>query len=274
MNEMDNIEISIGAEEQDVTDPADIDAGAEEQEVTDPAIQTEQNNGKTEADAKAAAARRKSEAELKAERERFARERATMESDLISSLGLVDSDGNIISTKEGLDKYREAQANAAIRDYAQRAGISESELSKIIEQHPDVMRAKAAQKQADVSAAKARVDEQIKEISKLDPGIKTVDDLINNDKYGQIKALVKKGYSLPDAFKITNFDRLASMKGDAGKQSAINSVNSKSHLTTTQVGAAGGTVASVPEDIKAYYRQINPGITDEEISKHWAKNSK
>ena len=261
MEEM-NKEVSLGAEEQDIADPADT-VGAEEQGVAAPAS----TDSKTEEDSKYAAVRRR-------ERERFERERDALETNLIGSLGLVDSAGNVINTKEGFERYRNEQAQAELKAFALRSGLNEEELSSFINSHPDVVKARESQRQAEASAAKERINTQIKEISSIDPDVKSVEDLVERPEYPEIREMVKKGYSLSDAYKLVNFERITSRRSDAGKQSAINSINSKAHLTPTQLNSSGGTVAVVPEDIKAYYKQINPGITDAEIAQHWAKNNK
>ena len=261
--------VSEGAEEQEYTISEDTDIGAEASEPAEPTGA----NGKTEEDSRYAAARRNAEAALKAEREKIARDRETMESDIISSLGIVDpSTGNVINTKGDLEKYRAAQTRAEIQALALRSGISEDELSAMIDRHPEVVKARIAQQEAETAAAKSRINAQLAEISKLDPSIKSVDDLVRTDNYAEIKNKVQIGYSLADAYKLVNFDRLSARSGEAGKQAAINSISSKSHLTTTPVGTAGSIAVVVPEDIKTAYRQINPGITDEEIAKHYSKN--
>ena len=51
------------------------------------------------------------------------------------------------------------------------------------------------------------------------------------------------------------------------KQATINAVQSKSHLKTTSQRGAGAV--TVPDDIKAEYKAMMPGISDDEIQKHY-----
>lgn len=59
----------------------------------------------------------------------------------------------------------------------------------------------------------------------------------------------------------------------AARQSAINAVKSKSHMVPA-AERSGGTEVVVPEETKKLYRQLNPGVTDEEIKRHYAKSHK
>ena len=269
MNE-DNISTSIGAEEQDPAAPADVDNDIGEG--TTPADNNDENS-------RYAAARRKAEAErdriISEERAKFEAEKAQLEADIIGSLGYTDpATGTLINSRDSLAKFRASQAEAEVKAFAQRSGISEEELSSIIDRHPAVVQAKAAQKQAEIAASKARLTEQLKEITRLDPDVKTVDDLLKSEKYNEVKDLVKQGYSLANAYKVVNLDRIISRSADTSKQTALNAINSKSHLIATSVDASGGNSVVIPDETMKMYKQFNPGWTDKQIAEHYARYKK
>jgi hypothetical protein len=253
--------------------------GAEVQELAEPAVDDEQTLAdddivnSNDDNSKYAAARRKAEAELRREREKHAEEKANLEAEIIGGLGLTDIEGNLITTRDGLKKHREVQAEEALKAFAMRSGVSEEELKRVIDSHPAVIEAKATKEAAQREAATKRLNEKIKNISSIDSDIKTVDDLVNSENYNEVKRRVAEGYDLVDAYKLANYDKLMSRSLDGAKQSALNHLNSKSHLTSTTFGASGAE-AEIPADIKQMYKQLLPGMSDKEISEHYAKYKK
>lgn len=148
-------------------------------------------------------------------------------------------------------------------------------LNQVVSQHPAVQQAQqliqqqqtqqAQQKQA---ADMAKIEAEIAEISKLDPAIKGVADLLNMPTSDQFKGYVAKGYGFLDAFKLSNMDRLATAKAEAAKQEAMNNARGKDHLKATG-NARGSGAASVPPNQMAIFRQMNPGASDAEILKFY-----
>ncbi len=80
---------------------------------------------------------------------------------------------------------------------------------------------------------------------------------------------MKRGNTFTDAYKLVNFDRLTSRATGQAKQAALNQVNSKSHLDRTTTRGAGAV--TVPADVIAEYKALNPTATNAEIQAHWAK---
>ena len=85
--------------------------------------------------------------------------------------------------------------------------------------------------------------------------------------YGKIREKVKRGYSLEDAYYLVHRDELSEKQVASAKQSALNASSSKRHLESTT--SRGTDSAYVPNDVKEMYRELNPGITDAEIAKHY-----
>lgn len=232
-----------------------------------------------EQNAQFAAARRKAEAErdaaiAKARQEAQAEAQRTIDEAFRNS-GLTNPyTKKPITTKAEYDEYRarfEAEKKARI---LKKSGMSDEEFKQFVEGLPEVKQAKEAQAAAETAArqareqqAKLKVEEQLKEISALDPTIQELKDLAKMETYPKFYELVKRGNSLTDAFKLANYDALTGRAAAAGRQAAISSAQGKQHLSPTTQRGAGAV--SVPADVKAEYLAFNPGATDAEIQQHY-----
>ena len=293
---------SQGAEGQDVAEPAEnqeapADAGAEGQEVAEPAaadsqeqtvaetaagdqdgLNQEQAGQSAEENARYAAARRKAEQERDAAIER-ARADAKAEAqrvldDAFRGSGLVNPyTKQPITSKAEFDAYKQAFEQDQRAKLLKRSGMNEAQFDAFIQSIPEVRRAKEAETAANRARAEMKVEAQMAEIRKLNPNIQTVRDLAGMETYPQLYAMVQRGYDLADAYRLANFTELSKREAGAARQSAINAVKSKSHLAP--VAERSGTAEIVvPEETKQLYRQLNPGVTDDEIKRHYAKSHK
>lgn len=179
-----------------------------------------------------------------------------------------------ITSKAEYDEYRtrlEADRKARL---LKKSGMSDDEFREFVQGLPEVKQAKEAQAAAETAArqareqqAKLKVEEQLKEISALDPSIQELKDLAKMETYPKFYELVKRGNTLTDAFKLANYEALTGRAAAASRQAAINSAQGKRHLSPTTQRGAGAV--SVPADIKAEYLAFNPDATDAEIQQHY-----
>lgn len=288
--------IDEGGNEQEVAAPAsetEAAQGAEEQEVAAPAEQEETTDGTEETGAEEgaeqtpeersrfAAARRKAEAERDAAVQK-AREDAQAEAQRVIDEAFKNSGltnpytKQPITSKAEYDEYKarfEAEKKARL---LKKSGMTDEEFNQFVSELPEVRQAKQAQAAAEEAAKQAReqqarlkVDEQLREISALDPSIKELKDIAKMETYPKFYELVKKGNSLTDAFKLANFETLNRSTAAASRQAAINAAQGKSHLA--QTASRGTGAASVPADVKEAYRAFNPNATDAEIQQHYNK---
>lgn len=108
----------------------------------------------------------------------------------------------------------------------------------------DAMAVKEAEMQArmeherKMAEGKRLLDEQISELNKLDPSIKSFEDLFTMKNFPEFNALVQKGYDLVGAYKTLNYDEAKSSAAKAATQAAINSARGKSHLAPVGGGKA------------------------------------
>lgn len=294
-------ETTTGAEETEIAAPSEETGtttataqGAEEQETAAPAVEeTEESEQpqaeapeqepKTDRDAQFAAARRKAEAERDAAIAQAKEDAQKQVDEFFKTSGLMNPyTGQPITTRAEYEAYRERFEADQKAKLMEKAGITQEEFQAFVQGLPEVRAARQAKAEAEAAArqareqeAKARVDEQLRQIQAIDPTVKELGDLAKLDTYPKLYDMVKRGYSILDAYRLANYDTLTQRAAEASRKAAINSVQSKQHLKATE--SRGGGAIPVPDSVLEEYRVLNPGATKEEIQKHYQsymKNSR
>lgn len=294
-------ETTTGAEETEIAAPSEETGtttataqGAEEQEAAAPAVEeTEESEQpqaeapeqepKTDRDAQFAAARRKAEAERDAAIAQAKEDAQKQVDEFFKTSGLMNPyTGQPITTRAEYEAYRERFEADQKAKLMEKAGITQEEFQAFVQGLPEVRAARQAKAEAEAAArqareqeAKARVDEQLRQIQAIDPTVKELGDLAKLDTYPKLYDMVKRGYSILDAYRLANYDTLTQRAAEASRKAAINSVQSKQHLKATE--SRGGGPIPVPDSVLEEYRVLNPGATKEEIQKHYQsymKNSR
>ena len=294
-------ETTTGAEETEIAAPSEETGtttataqGAEEQEAAAPAVEeTEESEQpqaeapeqepKTDRDAQFAAARRKAEAERDAAIAQAKEDAQKQVDEFFKTSGLMNPyTGQPITTRAEYEAYRERFEADQKAKLMEKAGITQEEFQAFVQGLPEVRAARQAKAEAEAAArqareqeAKARVDEQLQQIRAIDPTVKELGDLAKLDTYPKLYDMVKRGYSILDAYRLANYDTLTQRAAEASRKAAINSVQSKQHLKATE--SRGGGAIPVPDSVLEEYRVLNPGATKEEIQKHYQsymKNSR
>ncbi|HNX81728.1 MAG TPA: hypothetical protein PKL77_06235 [Candidatus Omnitrophota bacterium] len=234
-----------------------------------------------EENAKYAAIRRSVETEAKVKMEAEVKRRSQEAADkTVADMGILDPySGKAITTKAQYDAYKARRDSEVAAKELTKAGISAEAINSIIDSHPAVVKAKqaaadmeAAKQRANAESAKASLETQMKEISALDPSIKTIDDVAALPCWGSIKNFIGKGLTLTEAFKQANFDNLVSKSASAAKQSTYNSVTGKDHLTSS--ASRGQGEVTVPKGVMNQYRAMFPDMTAEQIRADYARQNK
>jgi len=284
--ELFGVSVETGAEEPDVTDPAEEaqDTGEDVQEVADPASDDEENDndtsegaqpgkpGRTEDDSRYAAARRRAEAERDAAIERARQEERTRANELLKRLGIKNpaKPGNSIESLDDLEEY-EKTLNARRFTQRMRRGeltpedIAESVLNSDAMRPLQEIRQQMEQERQtrEQTEIRSRIEADVKAIAALDPDVTSLEDIMGQEEYPQIIEHVKRGESLTDAYRLVHFDKLAGRRENRAQQSARNAAAGKAHLRASGSRGTGG-VEVTPEEI-AEYRTFMPGVTAEEI---------
>lgn len=249
-----------GAEEQETAGPAaeTEPSGEKEQEAAEPAddgAKEPQQRQSEEENRRYAAVRRRAEQE--------ARAKASREMDAaVASAGLTDPrTGRPIRTRAELEACRAGGRTE------KGSGQDPAAYRHSAEELPEVRAARRAMEYVQETEIHRKVEDQVKQISRLDPGIRERRDLSRLPCYEQMCRMVEKGYELSDAYKVLNFDALLRRNEAAVRQAALNSVSGKSHMAQRKSRGEGG--AYVPPDVAEEYRLFLPDITDAEIQEHY-----
>lgn len=174
---------NLGVEVQEVTDP--VDEGAEVQEVTDPAVEIEEGK-KTPQDAAFAQLRRENEAAQReiAELKRAQAENEARKNAIQKITGRENAEISAIAEQMGLetdDFLATLSAEEASQQKDIRIQMLESELQEV--------------------KADRQVQESINELQKIDPNIKSIDDL--GDGADMFIDYISKGLSVESAYYAT-----------------------------------------------------------------------
>ena len=169
-----------------------------------------------------------------------------------------------IKNEEDYKKYMANQETQLRDERLQGAGISHDDIIGIINEMPEMETLRNYKAAQEAKFQEEALDYCIKEIQKLDPSIKTLEDLNNHPNAEAFEALVSKGYSLQDAFKLANFDTLSEQRAAKAQQEIIkkisqNGVASPGSLTG---GAEAGTVdidKLTPEEFENYIKRAKRG---------------
>lgn len=276
-----------GGNEQEVADPANDD-GSDQEEYTEEASEeaTQREEEKEVMDPqqrRANAARRRQQEQQEAvdravaaaleqerKRQREAQEEFFKKAELLDSFT-----GEKITNMEQFDKWHKQYSGKRLEQDLKAGKLTPEGLEQAIGQHPAVQQAqqlmqqREAEEQARQDAREqARIEGEIAQISKLDPSIKEVRDLLTMPNAKEFYALVQRGYSFADAFYVVNRERLENARAEAARQQAASNARGKSHLRGVSSGRGAGAV-SVPREELALFRSLNPGASDDAIQKFY-----
>lgn len=266
-------------EEQEVIEPAEETeevVGDTEQEPTEPA----ESQQSAEDNAKFAAARRKAEKERDDAIAKLKEDHIKEMDEMFRGFNIQNPyTGKMVESRADFEAYINQHAEEQRKEIQEETGISDADIDKLVESHPKYQKAMLAEReaaQAKEAADKARLDsfldDAVKEIGKLDPDIKSKEDLFGHASFKDVDALVRRGYSLPDAYEKVNREAIRARERSAWEQQIRNSMNGRSHLDSNAPHGDGGI--QVPADIMNEIRMLNPNMSDAEITKWYAKDVK
>lgn len=281
-----------GGNEQEVADPAAAEGTdlATDTNVEDPAAS--QGEGAQEGAApqtpqqrhENAARRRQQEmqtaidqAVAQATADAEARHKAELEK-IFAAAGLTDAaTGQPITTAEQFNTWQQNFAQQKLERDLKDGKLTPDALNQAISQHPAVQAAQQLiqqnqlqMQQAKEEKARQAIEAEIAIIAKSDPSIKSAQDVFNSPNGAAIyEKVMKRGYSLSDAWHSENRERIQQHNQEAARLQAQASMRSKEHLQAT--GSIGAGAPTVPREEMALYRMMNPGMTDEQIQRHYAK---
>lgn len=181
---------------------------------------------------------------------------------------------NNLAKAQGFDSWEELE-EASQKQALEDLGVEDEDkfqrlVDMAINKNPEVIKAKEIIAKTEEEEKKRVVEAQIAMINKLDSKITCLEDIGKEDNIKDILDKVNKGYSLYDAYLLSNLDKISTDKINGAKKKALAEVDSKGHLKTS-TGAAGKTT-HIPADTYAMYKRNMPSWSDEQIRKHYEKS--
>lgn len=174
---------------------------------------------------------------------------------------------------DALDAQREMEREEAIRRATANQSAEQAQaIRNLIENDPEKRRLNARvqeleQKQLNEQAG-AAFNRDFAELQKLEPTLKTVNDLEKLDGFDKIVQLVQeKGLDMVTAYKAVNFGKATQASQAAGKQAAINAAKGKNHLAAHDGQAQPGTQKVMSESMLHLAKEAFPDKSDAEIQK-------
>lgn len=147
-------------------------------------------------------------------------------------------------------------------------GIDPTIIERAIEQSPLLREAQTVIEQNRQKEAERVLQSDFEEIKKLDPSIKTFSDIPNIDS---IQNMVNGGLSLLNAFKVVNFDTLVAQRAAGAKQSAINQMKGKSHMSGVDSLANDSSEVEIPEAELRSLKEVFPDKSMADLKKLYNK---
>lgn len=154
------------------------------------------------------------------------------------------------------------QQRQASEQELQEKGVDPSVINKMIETNPVVMQAQQVLESAKMAQANSALQNDLAELSKIDPSIKSLDDLAALPTFPQMLDFIARyeGTSIIDAYKVFNYGNST----QTARQQAINQMRGKDHLSTqTGIAQSDDEFVEVPAEIMARYKA--EGKTEKQI---------
>ena len=252
-------------EEQETVEPAE----EETTETPDPETGEESGDSEpqeqsAEENARYAAIRRRAEEEAKRKIDAIEARRSQRVAAMCNGITHPITGQPITNVDEYFDALEIQQRQAQEQELKEK-GVDPNLINRMVASNPTVLQAQAFMQQMQQNEAMSQVLKDVEEIGKLDPNVKSVEDLANAPyKNELVKYCQEHNTTLTDAYKILQFNNLLTTNNDAARQQAINQMRGKSHLASQPTGiATDDDDVEVPADIMA--SQKADGKTEKQI---------
>lgn len=167
---------------------------------------------------------------------------------------------------EALDAQERMKARAEIESQ----GVDLSKIDALIENSPKLREANRLIREIHAREADMQIANDIAEISKIDPSIKSIAD-IPQEVYDYT---MQNKVPLLDAYKVVNFANISAQQTAAIKQGVINQIAGKSHLTPVGGVAKNDDEVEIPAASLAQWREFYPDASDAELRKKYNRTLK
>lgn len=179
----------------------------------------------------------------------------------------------IASERDYLDAMDAHEEAAREKRIAETGRVTAEDMRAIARKEVAEQQAELA-KQAKIERMRVegerQLNEQMAELSRIDPTLKSMADLPKMENFDQFDALVRNGLDLVSAYKVVNYDRAQKKTAEAAKQAAINSAKGTGHLAP--VGGVGTDDQGLSDDDMDMWKRF--GFAPKEAREYHKKLNK
>lgn len=256
------VDSSIDTSTEESVDSSTISSSEENVESAEP--QESQDSTKApepqqvDVNAIAAAARRKSEAELKAVDAEFERRFGHLTN---------PKTGQPIRSQRDYLEALDAQEELRAKEQLKQQGVDPKVLDNLINNNPQIRQAQAVMAQQQQMLTINQINNDVAELSKMDPAIVSLESVPPD----VLQMSMNRNMSLVDAYKIVNFGKVSSTQQAAIQQQAINQAKGKSHLNPVNGVATPDDGVEIPQANLAMWKEMFPDKTAAELKKLYNK---
>ena len=242
-------EVSVEAEE--------TEAEVNESETEVNAEGTEEAQPELDRNAIYADARRKAEAEARRKQSAIDAQYAEKFKDYKNPIT-----GQPIKSAQDYFDALAAQEQLATKKTLADKGLDPELIEKAVSNSPAIKAANLVIAEQRLKEVKASLEKQVEEIGRIDPDIKSAEDIEKSERYPEVLRYVKENrLSVVDAYKLVYADKLTQKKTAAVKQQAINNVKSQQHLTPTDGVSNSDELVEIPANLREQYEMWFPDKT-------------
>lgn len=236
-------------------------------------------------------AERAEQARLRRERERkqaidaavAAERRANEEKlkEIFAGLGLTDRyhDNRPITNQAEYEQWRESNNAAGLNRRLKEGQLTPQDIQDIVEASPTIQQTRAVMERQEQererqnrAAYERMVSDELAEISRIDPSVKTLEDALKLPTGKEFSRLVQEnGLTFSEAFRLANEDRLDQIRNRTAREQAARAQASTAHLQSVAGGNRGGV--RVPSETMEVYRVLHPDWSNERIREDYRKRT-
>jgi hypothetical protein len=151
-----------------------------------------------------------------------------------------------------------AQQRLQAREKLEQANVDPDLIDNLIANSPVLRQAEEAMAELNQIRTEKAIEEDIKEVLKLDASLTSREDLFKDPSFAKVLERVQSGMNLVDAYKLENFERLTGSKTAAAKQAVINQVKGQSHLTNGTAITSTDSLEDIPPNMLEMYKEAFP----------------
>ena len=146
-------------------------------------------------------------------------------------------------------------------------GLDPNLIERAVNNNPAIKAANLVIAEQRLKEVKSSLEKQIEEIGKIDPDIKSAEDIERSERYPDILRYVRDNrLSVVEAYRLVYADKLTEKKTAAVKQQALNNAKSQQHLKATDGGNGGPDgLVNIPESQLAEWKNFYPEKTPKEL---------